>query len=307
MENSKLYIHFDLEWWKHIIPIHQSIITEQSIERIINNLSENIFEWKIKYEIFVEPDIEWWLVKNIIISAFVWLASYTFTSASDWFLKWLTWKNIAEYSQNFWIAMKEATIWFLTKNSQDLIEEWFCVDKFYNSYDAKNFFYKTAIANDDVKWIWFCKEHDFPIEKGYFLYKTIELKKEKSWNKFIDKYHDLLVVSPINSELDKHLKWQVKDKVWDERFSVSLWDEDFYKIYFTNNLLIREFKVRVRYYISVDNFWEEKIESKEIIMVYEYNNTYKLMTLPSDFQIESAPYKLPDNYNEITNQTNLTI
>lgn len=31
------------------------------------------------------------------------------------------------------------------------------------------------------------------------------------------------------------------------------------------------------------------------------------MTLPNDFKIETAPYKLPDNYKEVTNQINLII
>jgi len=31
-------------------------------------------------------------------------------------------------------------------------------------------------------------------------------------------------------------------------------------------------------------------------MVYEYNNSIKLMTLPKDIKFDSAPYKLPENY-----------
>ncbi len=305
MSDSILYIHFDLDWWKHSIPINQSIITEQSIQKIISNLSEVLFEWKIKFNIFIEPEIEWWLVKNIVISAFIWLSSYTFTARSDWLLKWLTWKNISEYSQNFWEALKDSTEKFLSKNSQDLVESWLCIDKFYASYEAKNIFYKTAIANNDVKWLWFCKEHNFPIQRGLFLYKTIELKKEKKWDKFIDKYHDLIVVSSINSEKEKKLKWNVKDKTTEEKFWVDILDDDFYKIYFSNTLMIKEFKVKVRYNISIDNFWEETISNQSIIVVYEYNNNYKLMTLPNDFKIETSPYKLPENYKEITTQTNL--
>jgi hypothetical protein len=42
-------------------------------------------------------------------------------------------------------------------------------------------------------------------------------------------------------------------------------------------------------------------------MVYEYNNNVKLMTLSEKITFDLAPYKLPEKYNEVENQTNLNI
>ena len=53
-------------------------------------------------------------------------------------------------------------------------------------------------------------------------------------------------------------------------------------------------------------FQVEQLELlKEIIMVYEYNNSIKLMTLPKDIKFDSAPYKLPENYEWVENQMNI--
>lgn len=310
MKETHFYIHFNLDWWKHSIPIHQSIITEQAVETIINNIATVIFDWNVELEIYIEPPENWWHIFKVLITTWV-ITLSVFNLANtelwSWIIEWITWKDTKTYWKNIWEAIKDTTVWFFSKNSHDLVEGWVCVEKFHDSYEVKNSFYKTAIANKDILWLWFCKWHTFLIDKNSFFYKTIELKKEKTSNKFIDKYHDLRIVSSINSEKEKNLMWQVKDKKSDERFWVNIWDEDFYNIYFSNNLLIREFKVRVRYYISIDNFWEEKIEKKEVIMVYEYNNSIKLMTLPKNISFDSAPYKLPENYEWVENQTNMKV
>lgn len=304
MEQSiKFIIHYDLLEGKHYIPIEQSIITEQSINTIIRNLSNNLYNWDFDLKIFTEAEDEWGVIKKFII----WTVLWTTAIVANTLLESLTWKDYSWNVENITIQLKDATIAFLSEPSFDLVEKWLCKEDYYDAYEAKNILYKSAISNSDVSWIWFCEKHNFPIERNSFIYKTIELKKEKTWDKFIDKYHDLIVVSSINSEKDKKLKWHVKDKITEERFWVDILDDDFYTIYFSSTLMVKEFKVRVRYYINVDNFWEETITNQSIVMVYEYNNTYKLMTLPNDFKIETAPYKFPENYKEITNQTNLII
>lgn len=307
MEKTNLYIHFDLDWWKHSIPISQSIVAEQSIQRIVKNFSDVLFGSNTNIEIFVEADEEGWLVKTFSIAAIWVITAYTFTACADWVLKWLTWKNISEHSENITIILKETTTAFLSEPSMDLVEKNICLDDFYEAYDAKNSFYKYATANKEVLGIWFNKDDDFPIDRNQFPYKTIELKKEKTWNKFIDKFHDLLVVSPINYEKYKHLQWRVEDKISKEKFWVSMKDDDFYDVLFTTNLMIKEFLVKVRYNISIDSLWEEKIDKQSIIMVYEYNKVYKLISFPDKEKITSAPYRLPEKYDEVSNQTNLTI
>jgi hypothetical protein len=42
-------------------------------------------------------------------------------------------------------------------------------------------------------------------------------------------------------------------------------------------------------------------------MVYEYNNSIKLISLPKNIKFEKAPYILPEKFNEIENQTNMEI
>jgi len=310
MNETYLYIHFDLDWWKHNIPIYQSIITEQAIEKIINNISFVLFEWNLEVKIDIDPSQNWWHIWKVLLR--VWVATSILLASANtelwsWIIKWITWKDVKEYWENIWSMLKDSTVWFFSKNSLDLVENWICKEIFLPSYEAKNIFYKTANANKNILWLWFCKWHSFPIDRNTFLYKTIELKKEKTWNKFVDKYHELRIVSSINSEKEKKLMWQVKDKNSDERFWVNIWDKDFYEIYFSNNLLIRNFKVRIRYYISIDSFWDEKIDYKEVVMVYEYNNSIKLISLPKNIKFEKAPYILPEKFNEIQNQTNMEL
>lgn len=310
MQENDLYIHFDLEEGKHFIPIYQSIITEQSIERIIKNLSFNIFQWNVDVDIFVEADDEGWLVKKIMLVIWLWVA-FANTDFGSWYIEELTWKSVESYWRDLWkvtkIIIKEATEWFFCKSSKDLIEGWLKVEDFYEAYDAKNSFYNAAIANKDVKWIGFECEHNFPIPRTDFLYKKVDLRKEKISDNHVDKFHDLLVVSSINIESKKNRMWDVMDKNTKEIFSVNMDDEDFYKMYFENKLLIQEFKVRIRYYISIDNYWKSSIEQKKIVMVYEYNGNVKLMTIPNNTIFEVAPYKLPYNYGNVESQTYLEI
>lgn len=307
MENQNLlYIHFDLVEWKHFIPISQSIITEQSVERIIKNLSQNIFKWNINVDIFVEAEDEGWLVKIILITVSL-LASYALTEVANWILKWLTWKNISEHSENITIALKESVENFLHKPSRDLVEAGLELEDFYDAYEAKNNFYTSAIANKDILGIGFDIDHTFPIKNIDFPYKKIELKNQKIDSSSVDKFHDLFVISSINQESEKNLTWYVKDKISDEKFALYIDDEEFYRIYFEKWLLITEFKVRVRYTISIDNNWNKKIEKKRIVMVYEYNWNTKLMPLPKDIKFEIAPYKLLDIIELNENQTNLNV
>ena len=44
----------------------------------------------------------------------------------------------------------------------------------------------------------------------------------------IDKFHELIVVSSINTEEDKKLSWQVKDKKIKKIFAVYMSDKSFY-------------------------------------------------------------------------------
>lgn len=305
-QSTKLHIHYNLSNGKHYIPVEQSIATEQAIQRVVKNLSDSLYEGDIKFSVYIEAEDEGWVVKNFFIGAAI-IGSYALSAWADGILKWLTWNNISEHAENVTVLLKESTIAFLSEPSMNLVEKGLCKEEFYDAYEAKNLLYKLATANHDVLGIWFCKENDFPVDRDMFPYKTIELKREKESSDFIDKYHHLLVVSPINLESEKHLKWKVKDFYTMESFSVSMWDEDFYEVYFSNSLMVKEFKVRVRYYISTDSYWEQKIDDKKIIMVYEYNKTKNLMKLPKNIVFEPAPYILPENYTEVSGQSSLFV
>jgi len=300
-QSTKLYIHYDIKDGKHYIPVEQSIATEQAIKVIAKTLWNRLFEWDLDVKVFVEAKDEWW----VVIQFLLWWILGTTAISSNALLKHLTWKNYKEHVENITINLALAIQKFLSEESTSLVEAWFCREKFLDAYEVKNNLYRTANFNPDILWLGFCKEHKFPIQKDDFLPRVIDLQKNIEKVEHIDKFHDILVVKPVNHKSEKHLQWDLKDIKWGKVCKAWIWDETFYDMHLDSPQKVDKFKARVRYYISMNWLGVKKIEKREVVMVYEYNNSKKLMTLPEDAVFVDYPYLLEDVIIEETNQIDM--
>jgi hypothetical protein len=299
------FIHFDLRWDKHEIPISQSIITEQALITIVEEINNKFFDSKLQFKIIVYSSENWWLVKKFgittcLIGTFV-LWQIT-PDIINWIVMWLNPNNkeVKHYIQDWTVYLKDIVQWFLEKDNNQLLDAWVKIEDFYKWYDAKNKFYTEAIKNKDVQWLWFDTSHNFPINRWDFNYRVSELNWENSNIEPVDKYHDLLVVSPINTKDDKKLSWQFKDPILKERFWAYMEDKVFYNNYLKNPIYLKKIIVKMRYHIKINDSWEKFIDKKDIIVVYQYNES-KLLNLPKEAIIEIAPYKILDEFIENKN------
>lgn len=295
---ESFFIHFDLTSNKHEIPIQQSIITEQSVYTIIQELNKQLFESKLELTVLVHPIEEGWLLKKICIWILSVVAIWMVPDTVNWIIKWLSWwKERKDYMENWTVLVKDMLQSFIENKNQDLVNNWISYDKFYKAYSAKNKFYHAAIDNTDVKGIWFSKEHNFTIPRNEFAYRTVDLKSKTSKIDPIDKFHDLIVVSSINTKEDRKLAWQVKDKKVKKRFDIYMEDNDFYEIFLSNPFYLKSILVKVRYYLNRDDEWDIQIEKKEIVQVYKYNDK-SILEIPNDVKIEKAPRSIDENISD---------
>ena len=307
-ENNKLiiddlYIHFDIKEWRHEVPITQSIITEQSVNIVIQELNKHIFNNKLDLEVIVYSNEDWWLVKRFWVKIYLvwWFLIWALApDILNWIVMWLwDWeKEVKSYVKDWTILVKEVLTdsfeWFMSIDNKSLQKNWVSIDKFHKWYYAKNNFYQEAIKNKSVSWIWFDKTHDFPVSRQEFYHRISDLQWDNTNIKPIDKYHNLLVVSPINTKEDKKLAWQVKDKVLKERFSVYMKDNDFYNTFLEKPFYLKELLVKVRYFIKINDIWDKYIDRKDIMKVYKYDDV-NICSLPDDVKIEIAPFDILDN------------
>lgn len=106
--------------------------------------------------------------------------------------------------------------------------------------------------------------------------------------KTIEKIHELIVVKPVNDKANKHLMWDVEDKNIRKKYGVRMKDEGFYEFYFQKNIKLKTLVARVRYTVKEYEEGEEKIDKKEVVIVYKYNGK-TIYNLPKNENIEPFP------------------
>ena len=288
--SDSFVIHFDLDWNKHELPIQQSIISEQSIYAIIQELNKQLFNNELDIRVLVYPTEEGGYVKTF------WLIILSLVGPSilNGFVMWL-WdgRSIEEYTKDWivWVRSycKTALHNFLEKRNQDLTDKGISYDTFYKAYDAKNKFYHAALDNPDVKNIWFSRSNVFPIPRNEFAYRTVDLKEKVSDIWPVDKFHKLIVISSINTKEDSKLTWHVKDETIKKKFEAYMKDITFYESFLLTPIYLKTLLVKMRYYLNRDENWDIQIEKKEITKVYKYNDV-EVCNLPQDAHIEIAPW-----------------
>jgi hypothetical protein len=307
LQIEELYIHFDLNGDIHEIPINQSIITDECIKLIVEQINQNIFEWKLKIEIFIYPPIEWSHLRKYWFMIASWVGLIIWSIAPD-LVNWLVmglwdWREVKEYVRDWTVYMKDLVIGFLSKDNNELKNNSIDYHTYYKAFEAKNKFYIAAISNEKTRGIWFDNSQEFPISRDGFNLRIVNLNDELEDVPPVDKYHELTVVSPINTVEDKDLCWQVKDKRRNsKRFSVYMKDDGFYELYLSQLFSLKTLLVKVRYIIKRNEDWDLQVIRKEIISVYKYNNT-QLFPLPQGVEISRAEWQIDwyveDNISDI--------
>jgi len=300
-KTQEFFIHFDLEWENnHSILLDHSIITEETIKTVIFELNKIVFEGKLELQIFSLPAEEGGFLKRFFViswSVITFARLFVESTTGSRIIKWLTWKERWDYVEDKTVIVKEMVAWFLEKKSTDLANSWIDYDTFYKAYSAKNKFYQETLKNPKVKWLWFNKEHNFPVPKNEFAYRIVDLKSKLSSIDPIEKFHKLKVVSPINTKEDKDLCRQVKDvQKKSQRFNVYMEDQNFYDFFLNNPFFINTLIVKVSYHIEREDNWEIQIKKKSIVNVYQYNDTI-FIPLPEECIIEKAPWELDEDKN----------
>ena len=297
-KNSRedFFIHYDLLKNKHHIPIQQSVVTDQSLVTIVDELNKHLFSWKLDLEIIVYSSEDGWLLKKYWFKAWV-VVGVILTPITwnimDGIVMWL-WdgRSITEYVRDGTVDIKELVEWFIRKDNTQLVESWVCIDIFHKAYHSKNILYTEAQKNTDVNWIWFTRSHDFPVQRSDFFDHIIDLQWEDNIEPII-KHHELIVISPINTFEDKKLTWQFKDKQWSERFNAYMKDESFYEFYLAKPFYIHNLVIEMVYYIRINEAWEKYIDKKELTTVYKYNSVV-LKDLPDGVILDKAPYSIDE-------------
>lgn len=308
---ESIVIHFDLENNSHDIPIEQSIYAEIAIQDIVHNIQELIFGSNKNIKLLVEvlPAEKWSHKKRFLIKSIWWITTFLIGAASsgilDGILLPLTWKTVQERT-TYWIEKLIPTITanFLSEKNQDLFNKWIYYWQFTEAYEAKHKLYYSSLLNEKTTWICFSDTLVWLIPRNEFAYRLKDSISDKDWPEPEEKFHELIIVSPIISEKDRKLTRKVKDILDREEerksFEVYMQDEEFYNGFLQNPFVINTLLVKMKYDLKRKESWEIKVEKKRIMKVYKFNDTV-VTTLPSDAIISPAPRLPEQNLEEIRN------
>lgn len=307
-----IIIHFELDNDEHKISVEQSIITEQSVKAIVHNIG-NIMFWSnqnIKITVSVLPaetgslkkKFSIWIIWSIVVSALV-------PDFINWVIAWL-WdgRTVQEYVADWTRWVKDfisiATTNFISEKNQDLYSRWIYYNNFSEAYEAKHKLYYTSLLDQKTLWISFSDDLIWIIPRNEFAYRLNNTIPDRDWIDPEEKFHNLIVVSPIVSEKDRKLTRRVKDILDrdEERksFDVYMQDDEFYGNFLENPFVIDTLLVKMRYHLKRDENWRIKIDKKKITKVYKFNDT-QICQLPINATIIPAPRFPEQNLEELRN------
>lgn len=291
--SDNFYVHFDLSG--HKIPILQSIETDESIRRIVNELGRNLKNSNLKIEIFIQPPAEGSHLKKFVISAGLLLVGGAMQPAMDAGLKVFgDGRNMEERFTEFFNDVKV----FLESSSYD-IQDKFPKDTYAKAYQAKSELYEAAYRNTEIKAIGFDQTNRFPVKRNQFAYHIIKLDENKK-DKFVIKIHKLKIVSSINAKEYANHSWQAKDIKKGKVCHIYMKDDAFYEFYWENNIQIKTLLVEVTYSLQQDEFvnLSFKEKGKQITKVFNYNNK-PFTSTPEGIEIEKFPILLNNSDPEV--------
>lgn len=293
-------VHFKTPY--HYLSVADFVEFSQDIEVIIHSINKLLFDWKNNINVLILPPEEGSFLKKIgIIAWTTWavilgISELLDTEIAKAYIKWLTWHEPTYYAQIAWentkemLILKEATGWFLEKDTLELERLWLQRDKLKPAFRAKNRFYETCLNNKDIQAIWFTTDETFPIERENFwtkLANIIDSKDDSIPPTY--KLHELIIISPVNTR-DSSAQWHAKDKISKKSLSFYLKDQDFFENFLAGKYPLKESEsddilIALIEYQKKEIDWEIKIIARNAVKIYSLNEK-QISPIPDDLTVE---------------------
>ncbi|MCW9035252.1 MAG: hypothetical protein OQJ97_13605 [Rhodospirillales bacterium] len=286
-------IHFNVQ--DHAFPLSDFIETASQAEAIVQELNEQLFNGKARYNFLVLPSEPGTFKTKLAIVSVV-TASFVFLESDigQSFVIGLTDHKPSHWAEQVGISLNktfsddksanaainqatanlilsESTKGFLSKDHSTLRKTGITKENMRGAYEAKNTFYKACHENDDIKSIGFTEEDEFPIQRTDFLSHIVQLPpKEKDdkdgpWTVMTE---DIIVTSPNWDPFDGQRLWKAryaKGTLW----VFTLEDEFFWDLISRKKLTanVPDF-MRVQLAFIEDG---KKRKSNRVLRVLEFN------------------------------------
>ncbi len=317
MDNKKIInipMHFDTGDI-HYLPVDDFISFSNDMKNIVCDFNKIIFDNSLNIKVIILPPEDGTFLNKmgiIIVGGTIFVAqtaSFTDTDYGKGLVMGLTGNNPVYYGEKHGELIKDVSIGFLEKTTEELknIIKKDDEKKLSKSYFQKSNFYQKCIDNVDIKGVEFADVFsDFKITRDGFL-SRIKTEDDDTWSEY--KLHELIVVAPVNIK-NKTQQWKMKDKENGEPINFFMEDRKFLLDYLTGDYPLKETEkddvmvVMVKYDKKMENGLE-KVIKKEAIKVYKINNE-ELSPVPKDTTIEGIVISVDKIRNNIPeNQENL--
>jgi len=286
-------LHFDTQ--NHYIPFYNFINFTKGIELIANDINQNAFENRLKYQVVVLPPEEGSFLHKVgfvIAGSAVTLsqaAQFLDTEVASNYVKGLTGKTPGEYAEEVGESHSEIIESVLVSSTESAISQGSCQLR-ENGFDIKhnlirgtNLIYETCVENNDIKGFGFDDEDNFPIKRELFEKKIY--KQNTSDTRY--EIMEVVIVQPVTTNNSKN-QWHGKDKV--TKTAISFYMKD--KI-FLNNFLKGKYPIKtsneddiavigIEFKKELDEKSGKEKEIRSALKVYQWNDK-ELEELPEDY------------------------
>lgn len=289
--SSAFYIHFDID--SHALPLADFVKSAQSTQKIINNLSENIFENKPQIKIIVCPPEKatFLAILGVIViggGGSVW--AFLESDIGKRYIKGLTGREPADFAEELGIAtvkklpniakevrnvlyatvISSCTAGFLTKSSAEIQALEMQKEQFKPALEAKNLFYETCLNNADIKAVGFDVSDKFSVNKENFIDQLSEIPEPEDNDKWIISSGSIRVESPTWNADGRMWVGKIKDKnrkLKDIHFSIA--DDNFWLHVMNKGL--KKVKVGDNVIVQWARQQSKSLAAIKVLRVLEYN------------------------------------
>ncbi len=264
-------IHFDLPG--HRIPLSTFVRTAEQTEAVIQSLNRELFEGKLKFELFILPPEDGSFISKlgiVIFGGLTILWGFTESDIGKAFIKGLTLHEPAHWAELVGEELRETLIdgteaspletdepdedakyqisarivaeaakSFLQTDLSELEQVGITRTRFRDAFDARNKFYEACMQTPDLSAIGFEDTPRFPIDRSNFSRLQVFLppKEEYEDDFWLTGIAILKVTSPNWDREDRQRQWKGKDLKGRERF-FRIDDEHFWTLVHAEQLSI---------------------------------------------------------------------
>ncbi len=273
-QKSEFILHLDTP--THALELSDFIFLSQQIELIYKNITKTCFK-DTDYQIYLNATEEGSFKGKFTICLF--LGSFLFNEFVPGFIKGLTGKSLNELGENAGQYISEMFSGFMLQEHIEIPAS-INLDAALN---AKSNFYKRCWLNNHINGVGFSNEHTFPIKRKDFL-KYVEGDIIRNLDP-VYKIQKLVIYKPINTETEGN--WNFKDLENNTTLIASIKDQKFREEFLLGKHPLRRSNqndtiLALVRYNKLQKNGEEKIVSREIVDIYEFNNE-TLKDIPSQY------------------------